>query len=93
MEEGLKEAAHIYFNLEWDEMKALQLHREAIQLHRVGIRDTIMAYEYASEADRLDEYVFQEEKNAQELHKDVKEKENEAQIDKRESTLWGIEQF
>ena len=93
MEEGLKEAAHIYFNLEWDEMKALQLHREAIQLHRVGIRDTIMAYEYASEADRLDEYVFQEEKNAQELYKDVKEKENEAQIDKRESTLWGMSSF
>ena len=93
MEEGLKEAAHIYFNLEWDEMKALQLHREAIQLHRVGIRDTIMAYEYASEADRLDEYVFQEEKNAQELYKDVKEKENEAQIDKRESNLWGMSSF
>ena len=93
MEKGLNEAARIKFMMEWDEMKALTLYQESVQLHREGIRDTILAYEYATEADSLLRYAFEEEEEVQKLNKDANEKEQQAQVDTRKSAMYGMSNF
>ena len=93
MENGLNEAAHIKFAMEWDEMRAFKLYGQANELHRDGIMDLLLAYEYASEAYSLKEDVFEEEENANELREDAKEKDQEARVDARESAMWGMKSF
>ena len=51
-------------------MKVLELHRyrETIQLHQQGIKNTIFAYESASEADRFKKCAYKEEEDMETLY-------------------------
>ena len=73
-------------------MKVLELHRcrETIQLHQQGIKDTIFAYEYASEADRLKNVHTKEEDDVETLYVKAEDLEYVADIDKQKNAMSGM---
>jgi len=93
MENALQEAADIKWAMEFDEMKALSKYFESVRLHRCGIRDTMLAHEYAEDADSLREYVFDKKNSVLRLKKDAKEKMKAAQVDKQISDTYALDSF
>ena len=93
MENKLQEAADIKWAMGFDEMKALSNYFESLQLHRRGIRDTMLAYEYAEDADSLREYVLDKKNNVLRLKEDAKEKTKAAQVDKQMSDTYAVNSF
>eukprot|EP00537_Pseudo-nitzschia_pungens_P002765 CAMPEP_0172364280 /NCGR_PEP_ID=MMETSP1060-20121228/7446_1 /TAXON_ID=37318 /ORGANISM="Pseudo-nitzschia pungens, Strain cf. cingulata" /LENGTH=739 /DNA_ID=CAMNT_0013087243 /DNA_START=365 /DNA_END=2585 /DNA_ORIENTATION=- len=93
MEKGLEEAARIKSVMNYDELQALAKYHKSNELHRQGIEDTILAYEFYEQAYSLREDVFREKKNVQRLENDAKEKAEGAQVDERESAMYDRSSF
>ena len=79
--------------MEWDELKAFDYYLKSVRLHRQGIRDTIEAYEYTYAAILLNETVLEEEKDLERLREDAKNKEQQAEVDKRMRAIDGMSSF
>jgi hypothetical protein len=89
MEENLKEAAHMKQTMEYDELMSFNYYLKSVQLHRQGINDTLRAFEYAIEAESLENSISFETGDIEILKEDARGKKQQAKVDR--STIAGMD--